>query len=362
MFFPKLILAATVAGRVVDGHRFAMYYDQWHLNSPTKDQTANISHVISAFLDPITITTDPPTPYWPFQTPDNLRTLFDEGTKMCLAVGGWGWITGFEVAHGSEQSRTLFAKNLAALLNEYGYDCVDIDWEYPGGNGIDYIQYPNTKKTDEIQNFPLLLEAIKEAIGDKELSIAVPGLQRDMIGYTSDTIPKIMAHVDTVNVMAYDLMNRRDTTTKHHTSVNGALETVETYLSLGMDAEKMNLGFAMYAKYFETVGPCNQPIGCTTAVLEDEYGNDTLRSGAITFFDGVSVLANGQADNTQGGEWYFEADGSKFWTWDTPEFIAQKFDKIVKAKKLGGVFAWSLGEDHADFSYTKAIQLGLSSL
>ncbi|KAI1266657.1 glycoside hydrolase superfamily [Xylariaceae sp. FL1019] len=280
---------------------------------------------------------------------------------MCLAVGGWGWITGFEVAHGSEQNRKLFATNLAAVLDKHGYDCVDIDWEYPGGNGIDYIQSPNANKVDEIQNFPLLLQEIKKAIKDKELSIAVPGLQRDMIAYTSETIPKIMATVDTVNVMAYDLMNRRDKTTNHHSSVQGALETVETYLSLGMDAEKMNLGFALYAKYFEVIGSCDQPIGCTTAELEDEYGNDTGRSGASTFFEEPSVLDMGQADDKEGGQWYFDHTNSTFWTWDTPGFIAQKFDKIVKAKSLGGVMGWSVGEDHADFSYIKAIQQGLKS-
>ncbi len=77
---------------------------------------------------------------------------------------------------------------------------LDVDWEYPGGNGEDYKQNPNSGKTDEIANYALLLQEIKSAIGDKELSIAVPGLERDMIAFTSEQVPKIDAAVDVINV------------------------------------------------------------------------------------------------------------------------------------------------------------------
>lgn len=75
-----------------------------------------------------------------------------------------------------------------------------MDWEYPGGNGDDYKTNPNSGKVDEIDNYPLLLQAIKDAIGDKELSIAVPGLERDFIAFTADKVPAINAAVDVVNV------------------------------------------------------------------------------------------------------------------------------------------------------------------
>ena len=76
----------------------------------------------------------------------------------------------------------------------------DVDWEYPGGNGADYRQIPNSKKTGEISAFPKLLREIKKAIGRKELSIAAPGLERDMIAYTPEQSPKINAAVDFVTV------------------------------------------------------------------------------------------------------------------------------------------------------------------
>lgn len=120
-----------------------------------------------------------------------------------MAIGGWGDTDGFGIGATNETSRKLFARNVADTLDRLGYDCVDIDWEYPGGNGQDYRQKPNSEKVSEIETFPLLLSEVKAAIGSKELSIAVPGLARDMIAYTAEQVPKINAAVDFVNVSLY---------------------------------------------------------------------------------------------------------------------------------------------------------------
>ncbi|KAI1378568.1 glycoside hydrolase family 18 protein [Hypoxylon crocopeplum] len=356
------ISRAVTASAAAAAPRFAMYYDQWHTASPSKAQTAGITHVITAFASTTLFTSDPPGTYSPFVDVATLRSQFDEGVKVCMAIGGWGDTAGFSVGQKDDTSRKLYAKNVASTLESHGYDCVDVDWEYPGGNGEDYRQNPNSGKVDEIANYALLLAEIKAAIGDKELSIAVPGLERDMIAFTAEQVPKISAAVDVVNVMTYDLMNRRDTTTTHHTSVKGSLATVDKYISLGMEASKMNLGFAFYAKFFKTQGQCAQPIGCATVLLEDANGGDTGQSGAVTFLESPAVLASGQADADEGGMWYWDASTSYFWTWDTPDFVAQKFDQIVKARGLGGVMAWSLGEDSSSWTYIQALQDGMATL
>jgi len=85
------------------------------------------------------------------------------------------------------------------MANAYFWE-LDVDWEYPGGNGDNYKIVPNSDKVSEIETYPLLLAAIKAAIGNKTLSIAVPGLERDMIAFTEEQAPKIWAAVDMVNV------------------------------------------------------------------------------------------------------------------------------------------------------------------
>jgi chitinase len=145
---------------------------------------------------------------------------------------------------------------------------------------------PNSEKVDEIETYPLFLEAVRKEIGDKILSIAVPGRKQDFIAFTKEQSPKIFESVDMINVMSYDLINRRDNVTGHHSGVQGSLNTVNEYLALGAKPEQLNLGFAYYAKWFTTDpdSDCDEnPIGCKLAILEKADGSDNGKSGALTF-------------------------------------------------------------------------------
>jgi chitinase len=225
--------------------------------------------------------------------------------------------------------------------------------------------------------------------------------------------------------MSYDLMNRRDNVTAHHTSVTGAAECIENYIKIGAPVEKINLGFAFYAKYFTTAGRCTTPLGCPIVAAEDPVtGQDRLTSGAWTFepehmvapdmtkvvtsYDGTCgpqkmtkctsgccsqygncgtsaahcsgacqhafgtgcldtdvagswqiAQAKSVTDKVAGGQYYLDQTNSLFWTWDTPELITRKFQDIVQQYGIGGVMAWSLGEDSYDWSHIHQIAKNL---
>jgi chitinase len=174
-----------------------------------------------------------------------------------------------------------------------------------------------------------------------------------------------------IQVMSYDLMNRRSNVTSHHTGIQDSIRTIDTYIERGMDANKLILGFAFYAKWFTTQAgvQCDTPTGCPTAELEKADGTDTGLSGAVTFEaanhvegDFLNAIRNGKEDAEGGGQWYWDAQKSVYWTWDTPALIARKFDEIVKPKGLGGVMAWSLAQDSYDWSRFKAMQTGVKGL
>jgi hypothetical protein len=40
--------------------------------------------------------------------------------------------------------------------------------------------------------------------------------------------------------MSYDLMNRRDNVTNHHSSVTGSEEAIKNYLAIGAPPQKIN--------------------------------------------------------------------------------------------------------------------------
>ncbi|KAF7157692.1 hypothetical protein CNMCM6106_003545 [Aspergillus hiratsukae] len=418
----KFLMFSLMAVQAVMGLNFAMYHT---VDLPGSDLTQGITHAIMAFAPSKQFNSD--SSFTPFESVENMRKRFGPDTKVMIAIGGWGDTAGFSDAAKDEASRTRYAKNVATMINNLGFDGVDIDWEYPGGNGDDYKKVPNSQKTSEIETYPLFLQAIRDAIGkDKVLSIAVPGKRIDMIAFTKEQGPKIWSSVDMVNVMSYDLMNRRDNVTNHHTSVVGSLDTIKAYEEIGLDTAKMNLGFAYYAKWFTTDpnSDCAEhPIGCAVVTLENPDGSDAGTSGALTFekstmaappdnlktttdgtcgyakgtkcpsgsccsqygncgtgndfcqagclsdygeCKGISVtdswrraLKDGKTDEQAGGQYYWDSTLNLFWTWDTPALIDRKFKDIVAAEKLGGVMAWSLGEDTLNWEHLKAMQKGV---
>ncbi|KAI3571319.1 glycoside hydrolase superfamily [Fusarium oxysporum f. sp. albedinis] len=253
-----LSLGAAVGANAAKS-RNILYFDQYmHYVLVKSDLTGAVTYVMMSFANSSLFAAQPAGEYKLFQSLERVRQLFDHELNVCLSIGGWSDNSGFDEGVKTSWSRERFAKNIASTLDSHGFDCVDIHWEYPGGNGLDH----------------------------KQLSIAVPGVERDMIAYTSSETPRINDSVDFVNVMTYDLMNRRDHHTTRHVSIEGAASAIKRYISLGFPASKLVVGIPFYAKWFTTKNgyTCNQPIGCPTELLEDDDdGSDTGKSGSMTF-------------------------------------------------------------------------------
>jgi GH18 family chitinase len=66
---------------------------------------------------------------WPlFTTVEETRKKFSQGTKVLVAIGGWGDTEGFEEAAKTEAGRRRFAENVGRMVDETGSDgmCVVI--------------------------------------------------------------------------------------------------------------------------------------------------------------------------------------------------------------------------------------------
>lgn len=63
---------------------------------------------------------------------DQVRAGFKPGTKVLVAIGGWGDWKGFQEAALTAESRKKWAEQVKIMVDRTGADGVDIDWEYPG--------------------------------------------------------------------------------------------------------------------------------------------------------------------------------------------------------------------------------------
>jgi chitinase len=55
--------------------------------------------------------------------------------KAMLSVGGWSGSNTFTYLVASDSAISAFVDTLATALDDYGFDGIDIDWEYPGAAG-----------------------------------------------------------------------------------------------------------------------------------------------------------------------------------------------------------------------------------
>ncbi|KAF3764208.1 response to light stimulus [Cryphonectria parasitica EP155] len=363
-WFIATVVAAK--GKIHRGSTCLMYLTGQHDIIPEDKELINpITHVVLAFVRSEVLLEDDRTEWPLFRSVESARESFAEGTQVLIAVGGWG-DGGFSTAAKNASTRKAFAQNAARLVKTTGADGIDIDWEYPGGNGEDYKQVPNSEKEWEIEAYPLLLGEIRAALGpDKLMTAAVPGHERDMLAFTELTVPRIMQHLDFLNVMTYDLMNRRDHVTKHHASTKASREGLQAYISRGAPPAKLNLGLPFYVKWYKTdpedCSKAETPIGCKTLLLEDpETGADLGRAGAFSWHDTTPgdleasfqrALADTQYDAAEGASYYWDSQDNLWWSFDKGSNgdIEKKVATILGEMDLAGVFAWGLGEDGTSY-------------
>jgi GH18 family chitinase len=92
---------------------------------------SEVTHVAIAFMKS-SIFNQKEVSEWPlFTTVEEVRSKFAKGTKIMIAIGGWGDI-GFSKASTTVNTRRLFAKNVKAMVD---------------ATGADGMPYPNAQTT-----------------------------------------------------------------------------------------------------------------------------------------------------------------------------------------------------------------------
>lgn len=159
--------------------------------------------------------------------------------KVLLSVGGWGSSRFSEMAQ-ADSTRQAFAIGCKQVIDRFGLDGIDIDWEYPGvgAAGISF----SPADTD---NFTLLLRDVRQAIGkDKLLTIATQA------GAKYYNLKAIEPYVDFINIMSYDM----EESPFHHAALFRSEMTeewscekaVSAHIAAGFPVERLVLGIPFY--------------------------------------------------------------------------------------------------------------------
>ncbi|XP_072382080.1 chitinase-3-like protein 1 [Diabrotica undecimpunctata] len=289
--------------------------------------------------------------YEGFKQLKNMKNT-NPGLKVLLSLGGWNeGSKNFSIVAADPSKRQRLARECLALIEEYGYDGIDIDWEYPT---LRDGSHPEDK-----DNFVEMLKDFQDIMKPKGLLLtaAVAGaVDKIESAYHVEEVAK---YLDMINVMTYDYHGAFDNLVGHVSPLHAsskdyehgrnATYTVATgleyWLYKNADPSKINLGLPTYGRTFTLADR-----------TKTELYSEVLGPGERGLYTGI----RGSLGYHEICEFYSGSDSTYYWDdeqkvphrvwedqwagYDDQRSIQYKVDFAV-SHNLAGVLIWSLDTD-----------------
>lgn len=268
--------------------------------------------------------------------PQRLKTLValkevKPELKVMLSVGGWGSGRFSEMAS-TDERRKAFAKDCLRVVEEFGLDGIDIDWEYPTSDMAGISASP-----DDTENFTLLMKELRRALpAEMQLTMASAANAKYV------DFKEAVQYMDFVNVMNYDMASAP----QHHSGMYRSEmspgitceEGILAHVEAGVPMEKLVFGMPFY--------------GRASGALEgfNDYKNIVqLPADKFTI----------EWDDTAKAPYVVEVkSGDVVCTFDDPRSIAIKCDYIAE-KGMRGAMYWDYDGDTEDHTLARAVWEGV---
>ncbi|XP_063834196.1 probable chitinase 2 isoform X1 [Ostrinia nubilalis] len=274
--------------------------------------------------------------------------------KTLVAVGGWNeGSANYSIMAAEPEYRQNFINTSLAMILEYNFDGLDVDWEYP--NRRDTVH-----GEDDIENFSTLLKELREEFDNYGLLLTVAVSAVEEAAVQSYDVPSVAKYVDYIGVMTYDMHGAWDSVTGHNAplfisegesaenestlyNVNNA---VQYWLSAGCPPEKLVMGVPFYGRTFNLSDPSvNAPNSPSNgAGLAGPY---TAESGFIGYNEFCYILQNEsswtvQTDNLAKVPYAFL--DYNWVSFDNVESMTAKVE-YANSFNLRGIMLWSIETD-----------------
>lgn len=306
------ITTYTIGTTNPTGFKVVGYYPSWEPEKLDRIQYDVVTHINYAFLIP---TSDGAV--LPLENPETAKEIIKQAhaknVKVLIAVGGWSYKdtpleATFVSATNTDAKIEKFATEIMKVVNDFGFDGVDMDWEHPRTDGVSKTQYQK-----------LMLNLRGKLIGGKLLSSAVlSGVTPDGNIYYDSAAHSdaVLNAVDYINVMAYDGGDG-----ERHSSYNFAVNCGNYWKNTRkMPAEKVVLGVPFYGR------PSWATYDEILAANPNAYNTDTsVINGMTAYYNGIPTI--------------------------------QKKTAWAKAN-VGGIMIWELSQDTLDKSKSLLSAIG----
>ncbi len=258
------------------------------------------------------------------------------------------WVI-FSVAPDSEWSGiasnstsiNMFADNIVAMINAYGFDGVDIDWETP-----------TTKEaTSFTEMMRVIYTKVKENNPNHLVTAAIAGGMWQPPRYD---LVNSHQYLDYINMMTYGMVNNngyyQNALSKSMTFANttnsagktltscSIEESIDIYHTYGIPNSKIIVGVAFYG--------IKQTRSYDSA---SQTWSNWVNAGSVSFNYIINNYINNSSynsyyDSIAGVPYIIKADGTAFISYDNPRSIAVKSAYIIE-NGLAGMMYWENGLD-----------------
>lgn len=343
------------------------YFQSWSIYrqddcNPFNSQSIDASsytHVVFSFAS---ISAEGTLEAWDFETDIkggeyqqfiNIQETYPR-TKLMIAVGGWTHndpdnerLYRFSEISATARNRTKFAQSSVAFMRQYGFNGLDIDWEYPGDESR------GGNATLDKENLVLLCDELRlyfdAAPEDFELSIAVPAsIERFDAGFDFGGLAK---SIDFFNVMAYDLHGVWDypPVTGAHSDIAGVNLAID-YILADVPASQVVMGMPAYGRSYTMSNETCVDLGCEFDILSNEtaIGGCLDTNGFVPYVEIYEWTRMGEGegyDSITVDHTSYSAvmvkNGTQFISYDNIETFRAKVDYATK-KCLGGTMIWAI--------------------
>ncbi|MCK7597280.1 glycosyl hydrolase family 18 protein [Microbulbifer sp. CAU 1566] len=282
--------------------------------------------------------------------------------KILPSIGGWTLSDPFYFFSDAAKRKT-FVDSVEEFVRTWKFfDGVDIDWEYPGGQGAN----PNLGDAAiDGETYRLLMRDLRAMLDNLEQETGREYELTSAIGAGSDKIEdvdyaNVQQYMDYFFVMTYDFYGgwsndvlghqtalyapawRPDT---DYTSDNG----IQNLLGLGVDPGKLVVGAAMYGRGWTGVSGWSGNDHMTGTATGKVAG--TWEAGVVDYRDIVGRLATGEweeyYDATAEAPYMFKPSTGDLITYDNHRSVLAK-GAYVQSKSLAGLFSWEIDADNGD--------------